>query len=103
MRDSNFTHANRITEGDPKELVPVVQPDLGTFLLQTGDNLAHGFTTAIDVEIVVNGVYIAGNVGGCLRVSLFPKLPESYIQLKLKDVVVHNFLVLDKLLVMLFS
>ena len=41
------------------ELVPVLQPDLGTFLLQPGNNPAHGFTTAIDVETVINGVYIA--------------------------------------------
>ena len=65
-------------------------------MLQTGDKLAHGFTTEIDVETVINGVYIAENVGGGLHVSLFPRLPQSYIQLKLKDVeVVHNLLVLD--------
>ena len=35
VKDSNFTHANRLTEGDPMELVAVVQPDLGTLILTT--------------------------------------------------------------------
>ena len=65
------------------ELVPVLQPDLGTFLLQTGDNHAHGFTTAIYVESVINGVYIAENVGGSLHVSQNSLKVTVYIQLKL--------------------
>lgn len=94
ITDSNFTHANRITEDGPLELVPVVYPNFGSLMLQVTDELDD--TTAINVEIVMNKLYIAENVGGGLLVNFLPQLPQSYIQMKLKDVeVVHNYLVED--------
>jgi len=44
----------------------------------------------------MNKLYIAENVGGGLLVNFLPQLPQSYIQMKLKNVeVVHNYLVED--------
>ena len=97
VKDSNFTYANRITDGDPMELVPAVQPDIGILAIYTSDQCSdeYGDTAAIDVEIVMNAVHIAENVGGGLHVSLVSKLPQGNIQLKLKGIaVVHNFLVI---------
>ena len=49
---------------------------------------------AINVQIVMNKVHIAENVGGGLHVPLFPQLSQSYIQLRLKEIeIVHNFLI----------
>ena len=93
ITDSNFTYANRLTEDGPLELVPVVYPNAGTLTLQVTD---EDDTAAINVEIVMNELYIAENVGGGLAVNCLPQLPQSYIRLKLKNVkVVHNFLVRD--------
>ena len=90
VKYSNFTYANRITEGDPMELVPQVYPDMGTLMLHITDNRA----APIHVEIVINEVQITENVGGGLFVSLLPQLSQSNIQLKLKEIeVLHNFLV----------
>ena len=58
VEDSNFTHANRITGGDPMEL----EHDSGTLYLCVND--VDGIE--IDVEIVMNKVYMAENVGGGL-------------------------------------
>ena len=82
VKYSNFTYANRITEGNPMELVPQVYPDMGTLMLYITDNIA----APIDVEIVINEVQITENVGGGLFVSLLPQLPQSNVQLKLKDI-----------------
>ena len=93
VKDSNFTYANRLTEGDPLELVPVVQPDTGTLILLIRD-YHSGSGTAIDVDIGIKQVHIAENAGGGLLISLFPRLSQSYIQLKVQNVeVVHNFFV----------
>ena len=93
VKDSNFTYANRLTEGDPLELVPVVQPDMGTLMLQINDDYSHN-GTAIDVDIGIKQVHIAENVGGGLHISFFPRLSQSYIQLKVQNVeVVHNFFI----------
>ena len=62
VEDSNFTHANRITEGDPMELERVVHTDSGTLYLCVND--VDGIE--IDVEIVMNKVHMAENVGGGL-------------------------------------
>ena len=91
ITDSNFTYANRLTEDSPLELVPVVYPNAGTLTLQVTD---EDDTAAINVEIVMNELYIAENVGGGLAINCLPQLPQSYIRLKLKNVeVVHNYLV----------
>ena len=91
IADSNFTCANRLTEDGPLELVPVVYPNAGTLTLQVSDE--YDDTAAINVEIVMNKLYIAENVGGGLLVNCLPQLPQSYIQMKLKNVeVVHNYL-----------
>ena len=93
VKDSNFTHANRLTEGDPLELVPVVQPDMGTLMLQILDCYSSN-GTGIDVEIGIKQVHIAENVGGGLHISFFPQLSQSYIQLEVQNVeVVHNFFI----------
>ena len=92
VKDSSFTFANRITEDDPMKLVPVVHPDIGTLVLYSDafDNIA------IDVQIVINEVHIAENVGGGLTAGFHPKFFQSYVQLRLKNVVVvHNFLPQD--------
>ena len=90
VEDSNFTRANRITEGDPMELEPVVHADSGTLFLSVNDVDGIG----IDAEIVMSKVHIAENVGGGLRVSLLSPLAQSYIHLRMKNVkVVHNYLV----------
>ena len=95
VKDSNFTYANRIADGDPLELVPVVHPRYGTLLVYI-DDMFDNTAAAIDVDIVVNEVYIAENVGGCLHVTLCPQLSQSYIELMLKKTeVAHNFLVQD--------
>ena len=92
VKDSNFTYANRITEGNPMELVPVVQPDREPLMIYISDE--HSDTAAINVEIVMNEVYIAENVGGGLYVNLLPQLSENNVQLRLKKVaVVQNFIV----------
>ena len=93
VKDSNFTYANRPTEGDPLELLSVVQPDLGTLILHIRDNYSHN-ATAINVEISIKQVHIAENVGGSLRISFLPRLSQSYIRLKVQNVeVVHNFII----------
>ena len=90
VEDSNFTHANRITEGDPMELVPVVHSYIGPLVLYVND----WDRAAINVQIVMNRVHIAENVGGGLHVPLFPQLFQSYIQLRLNEIeIVHNFLI----------
>ena len=92
-KDSNFTHANRIVDGDPMELVPAVHPKVGTLALMVSDGYD---TAAVDVKIVLNKVRIAENIGGGLYVSIVPQLSQSYIQLWLKEIeVIHNFLVED--------
>ena len=93
IKDSNFTHANRIVDGDPMELVPAVHPKVGTLALMVSDGYD---TAAVDVKIVLNKVRIAENIGGGLYVSIAPQLSQSYIQLWLKEIeVIHNFLVED--------
>ena len=67
VKDSNFTYANRITEGNPMELVPVVHPARGTIGLQASDG---DTALAIDVEIVMN-VHITENVGVASLLSFF--------------------------------
>ena len=96
VKDSNFTYANRIMESDPMKLVPWVQPDNGTVYFQVHDVFGD---QAIYVEIVMNEVQIAENVGGGLFVFLFFfELPQIYIELRLKKIeVVHNLLIQDKL------
>ena len=93
VKDSNFTYANRLTEGDYLELVPVVQPDIGTLMLQVLDDYS-GSGTPVDVDIGIKHVRIAENVGGGLDISFFTRLPQSYIRLKVQNVeVVRNFLI----------
>ena len=93
VKDSNFTYANRLTEGDPLELVPVVQPDMGTLILHILDYY-NGNGSAIDVEIGIKQVHIAENVGGGLHTSFYPRLSQSYVQLKVLNVeVVRNYLI----------
>ena len=93
VKDSNFTYANRLTEGDHLELVPVVQPDIGTLMLQILDDYS-GSGTAVDVDIGIKHVHIAENVGGGLDISFFTRLSQSYIRLKVQNVeVVRNFLI----------
>ena len=82
VKDSNFTYANRITEGNPMELVPVVHPARETIGLQASDG---DTALAIDVEIVMN-VHITENVGGGLFAFLLLEPPQSYLQLRLKKV-----------------
>ena len=67
MKDSNFTHANRLTEGDPLKLVPVVQPDMGTLMLQILDY--YGSNATAIVEIGIKQVHIAENIGSGLHIS----------------------------------
>ena len=87
VKNSIFAHANRLTKGDPMELVPVVQPHLGTLFLQT-------IGTKIDGEIGVKQLYLTENVGGGLHVSFYPRLSQSHMWLTVQKVkVVHNFLV----------
>ena len=71
VKDSNFTFANRLTEDDPMELVPVVQTKMGTLILHIRDDYSHN-ATAIDGKICIKQVRIAENVGGGLLISLFP-------------------------------
>ena len=93
VKDSNFTYANRLTEGDPLELVHVVQPDMGTLMLQILDDYS-GNGTASDVDIGIKHVHIAENVGGGLDISFFTRLSQSYVQLKVQNVeVINNFLI----------
>ena len=90
VEDSNFTHANRITEGDPMELVPGVHSYSRPLML----NINDGDRAAINVQIVMKKVHIAENVGGALHVPLLPQLSQSYIQLGLNEIeIVHNFLI----------
>ena len=92
VKDSNFTYANRITEVDPMELVPMVHPDIGTLLFRVY------WEYAIEVEVVLNDVCIAENVGGGLAVSFRLEFPQKNVQLRLKNVeVVHNFVVQDNI------
>ena len=56
----------------------------------------HG--DSVDVEIVMDDVHIAENVGVGLFTSLLVEHPQSNIQLRLnRTKMVHNFLVKDKL------
>ena len=75
-----------MTEGNPLELVPAVQPDVGIFISDEYTN-EYGNTAAIGVDIM-NEVDIAENVGGGLHISLVSKLPWGNIQLKLKGIAV---------------
>ena len=50
VNDSNFTYANRITDGDPLELVPVVHPRYGTLAVYV-DDMFDDTAAAIDVDI----------------------------------------------------
>ena len=91
VKDSNFTYTNRLT--DPMELVPAIQPDMGTLMLQIFDDYS-GNGTAIDVDIGIKQVHIAQNVGGGLDTTLYPRFSQSYIQVKVQNVeVVHNFII----------
>ena len=90
VEDSNFTHANKITEDDPMKLVPVVQRYIGPLLLQVDDD--DDGRAAINVQIVMNKVHIAENVGGGLHASLALQLSQSYIQLRQVEII-HNFLI----------
>ena len=93
IKDSSFTFANRLTEDDPMELVPVVQTKMGTLILCIRDNYSHN-ATAINVEISIKQVHIAENVGGSLKISFLPRLSQSYIRLKVQNVeVLHNFII----------
>ena len=93
VKNSIFTYANRLTESGPMELVPVVQPDMGTLMLSILDDNNHR-GTAIYVEISIKQVHIAENVGGGLHISFFLRLSQSYVQLKVQKVeVMHNFLI----------
>ena len=58
LKDSNFTYANRLTKGDSKELIPVVQPDKGTLMITMTDDYSDR-GTAINVEIGIKQVHIA--------------------------------------------
>ena len=90
VKGSNFTYANRLSEGMPMELVPVVHPDVGPLTFTVND----GNTAALDVEIVMNEIHIAENVGGGMRISLYPELSQSHIHMRLSKIkVVHNILV----------
>ena len=80
VNKSNFTYADRLTEGSPMELVPVLHPNFGTLALEVRD----GGRLGIDVEIDMNKVYTAENVGGGLCASHSSEHPLSDIQLKLK-------------------
>ena len=92
VKHSHFTFANRLTEDDLMELLPVVQPG-GTLILHIRDDYSHN-VTAINVEIGIKQVHIAEDVGGGLRISLFPQLSQSYIQVRVQNVeVVHNFFI----------
>ena len=92
IKDSNFTYANRRTEGEPMELVPIVQSGVGTLAIFISDE--HSKTSAINVEIVINEVHMAENVGGGLYAFLLPQISQSSVQLRLKEIeVIHNFLV----------
>ena len=71
VKDSNFTYANRLTEGDSLELVPVVQPDRGTLILHIRDDYSDS-GTAVDGKIGIQQVRIAENAGGALSISPFP-------------------------------
>ena len=93
VKDSNFTYANRLTEGDPLELVPVVQPDIGTLIIQIHDYYSDN-GTAIDGKIGIKHVHIAENAGGGLLIALYPRLSQSYIPLEVQNLeVVHNFFI----------
>ena len=87
VEDSNFPHANRITEGDPMKRVPVVHSYFRLLSLYVND----GGRAPINVQIVMNKVHIAENVGGGLQVSLAPQLSQSNIQLRQVEII-HNFL-----------
>ena len=90
VEDSNFTYANRITEGDPIELIPVVHHHLGPLFVHVNDV----DRTAINVQIVMNKVHIAENVGGGLHASFYSQLSQSYVQLRLNEIdIIHNFLI----------
>ena len=71
----------------------MVQPDTGTLIILIRD-YHSGNGSPIDVDIGIKQVHIAENAGGGLLVSLFPRLSQSYIQLKVQNVeVVPNFLI----------
>ena len=91
VKGSNFTYANRLSEGMPMELVPVVHPDIGALTFTVDD----GNTAALDVEIVMNEIHIAENVGCSMRISLYPQLSQSHAHVRLSKIkVVHNILVI---------
>ena len=90
VRDSTFTYGNRMGEGDPMELIPVVYPEFGTILFGVRDD--GGNWPAVVATMVLSNVYIAENVGGGLYANL--KAKPGNIQLKLKEIkAVCNFLV----------
>ena len=90
VEESNFTRANRITESETVELVPGVHSYSRPLML----NINDGDRAAINMQIAMNKVHIAENVGGGLHVLLALQHSESYIQLRLKEIeIVHNFLI----------
>ena len=93
VKDSKFTYANTLTEGDPLELVPVVQPEMGTLILHIRDDYSDN-GTASNGKNGIKQIVIAGNVEGGLLISLFPRLSQSYIWLEVQNIeVVHNFFI----------
>ena len=93
VKDTSFTFANRIAEDDPLELVPVVHYKLAAVSFIINDHAA-----AIDVEIVLNTVYITENIGGGLCISRFTQSLHSFTKVWLKRIGIrHNFLVQDDL------
>ena len=88
VKESHFIHANRITGNDPLELVPVVHPYLGILVFFIED--MHG--DSVDVEIVMDDVHIAENVGVGLFTSLLIEHPQSNIQLRLNRTKMVNVL-----------
>ena len=67
--------------------VPVVHSYFRLLSLYIND----GGRAPINVQIVMNKVHIAENVGGGLQVSLAPQLSQSNIQLRQVEII-HNFL-----------
>ena len=92
IENSNFTHANRLTEGSPMKLVPVVHRTFAVLFLYINDEYSDKAT--LDVKIVIRDVQVSNNVGNGLLVSLVPTLAQTSIQLRLQKVkLVQNFLV----------
>ena len=60
------------------ELVPMVHPDIGTLLFRVY------WEYPIEVEVALNEVCIAENVGGGLAVSFRLEFTQKNVQLRLK-------------------